>query len=756
MTRYVQILVLMLLVFIFFAGQINAQPGSSRWETVFVNPPDQYRPVPFWHLNGNLTTVEITEQMDSARKSGFGGVTVLPVTAGPQHPTGIKCPGMEPEFLSEAFYARYDDILKNASRLGMQVIMYDDVDFPSGSAGNKMKEMYPEDTRKVLTREDTLLTGPVHVNLALPAGKVMSALAINTRSDERQDISNFAKDGHLAWDVPSGEWKIMLFTCAVNGDNKVDYMDPAAIEKYMPLTYGSYVRHFGNYFGTVVQQVFYDDVGYVAMERGWTPGINSKFREISGRDPELYYPALWSDIGPETAAARVAFFDSRAELLAEGYPRSVALWADQNKLMTSGHPPGNYDIQPVDMNFDVFKFYRHSHIPTLDYIFYHGHGRNGFKLISSAADVYDRPVVAAEVYGAFLEDQFDSLMLYRAAMEVFSRGVNFIIPHGMWYDYKPSAVRIPPLISAYSPKVGPSLPAYSKYIARSCYLLQGGSRVSDIAVFYPIASLEAAFSFETGKPWGTHVAPGTDYLAIGSMLTDQLHRDFTFIHPDTWSGEQCQLNKDVIELKNKVNAQNFQVLIIPGGKVISVPALKKIRDYFENGGKVIATSVLPVQSAEFGKDAMVVALVKEIFGIDPETSLQASSPVKTNSRGGMAVFIPNPDAARLSAMLAYMGVSADVVFENNPDLESGNGRVNYIHKVKEKRNIYFVSNSTDDGINTMMELRGKINPEFWYPDNGATASVKDVRYVFHDDIEYTQFRFELPAVKSVFIVEKEN
>ncbi len=755
MTRYGHFVVLLLLLVInSFTIQIIAQPGSSAWETVFKSPPDQYRPVPFWHLNGKLTAAEISNQMEAAHKSGFGGVTILPVTAGPQHPTGIQCPGMEPEFLSDGFFARYDDMLKNASRLGMQVIMYDDVDFPSGSAGNKMKDLYPGDTRKILSKTDTLITGPVQVKLTVPAGKLMSAVAIKSGSGDCQNLLSHAENGMLTWDVPQGNWEVMLFTCAVNRDNKVDFMDPSAIAKYMPLTYETYARRFGKYFGKTVNQVFYDDVGYVAMERGWTGAMNEKFRKISGRDPYVYYPALWGDIGTETAAARVAFFDARAELLAEGYPKSVAGWADQNKLMSSGHPPGNYDIQPVDMNFDAFKFYRHSHIPTLDYIFYHGHGRDGFKLISSAADVYDRPVVAAEVYGAFFEEQFDSLMLYRAAMEVFARGVNFIIPHGMWYDYTPESVRIPPLISAYSAKTGPALPAYNTFVARSCYMLQGGRRVSDIAVLYPIASLQAAFSFETGKPWGSNVAPGTDYLAIGNMLTDQAHRDFTFIHPDTWSGEQCKLSGEEIELKNKVNSQNFRLLIIPGGKVISVKALRKIRDYYENGGKVIATSVLPSQSAEFGKDAEVISVINDIFGVDPATPLAVSSPVRTNTRGGQAVFLPNPGAGKLSAMMEYMGISADVLFEHNPDLESGNGRVNYIHKVKENRNIYYVSNTTDDGINTFIELRGKINPELWYPENGSTSRVKDVSYTFHNEIEYTRFRLELPSVKSVFIVEK--
>ena len=61
-------------------------------------------------------------------------------------------------------------------------------------------------------------------------------------------------------------------------------------------------------------------------------------------------------------------------------------------------------------------------------------GQDGHKLISSAADYYDRPLVATEIYGAYKEASFDSLMLYRSMMDLFVRGVNVVIPHGLWYD----------------------------------------------------------------------------------------------------------------------------------------------------------------------------------------------------------------------------------------------------------------------------------------------------------------------------------
>ena len=732
--------------------------SAIDWSVAFRSPPNQFRPMPFWHLNGSLTTGEIIKQMDAAKfNSGFGGVTVLPVSPGPQHPTGLPCPGMKPAFLSDEYFARYKDILQTAKKNDMQVILYDDIDFPSGMAGNQMKKLYPNDTRKELQKKDTLITGPLKVKIDIRDATLMSVVAMNTQTSERLNLREFVTDRKLLWDAPTGSWRVMFFYCAGNGDAKVDYMSPSAIEKYLPLTYGKYANHFAEYFGSTIKQVFYDDVGYVAMEKGWTGELNKKFIERVGKDPSLLYPALYEDIGSETSAARVAFFDTRAELLAEGYPRLIGDWSEKHGLKSSGHPPGNYQIQPVDMSFDIFKFYRHSHIPLLDYIFYHTHGRDGFKLVSSAADVYDRPVVAAEVCGAFLENEFDSLMLYRTAMDVFTRGVNFIIPHGMWYDYRPEAVRIPPLISSYSPKIGPSLPSYTNFVARSCFMLQGGKRVSDIAIFYPIVSLQAFFAFNSGKDWGANAPAEADYLKIGDILTRQIHRDFTFIHPETWVSDQCKLVREGIELKNAVNKQSFKVLILPGGKVISLAALKKIKAYYEQGGKLIATSMLPSQSSEFSHDKEVIELIKELFGLDPTNPMPSlNTEIKTNSKGGQLVFIPQPNADNLSAMFNSMNVLSDLNFETILYPVSGKGEISYIHKIKENRDIYYIANSSNDAINTFIELRGQKNPELWFPDNGKIIPVSNAVTVQHGKQIYTRFRLELQAVKSVFIVDMQR
>jgi hypothetical protein len=737
-----------LLIIVCLVSTIHASAQQNSLEQDFKNPPLVYRPIPFWHLNGKLTTEGINKQVADAGKYGFGGVAVLPVTPGPQYPTNIPAPGMSPAYLSGEYFLRYADILNAAKKDGLHVILYDDIDFPSGTAGGKLKQLYPEAVRKNLVRKDTIVIGPQALKMPLPKGQTMAAVGWKDSIANRKDLTSFAHDGQFEWQVPGGKWQIELYTCETDNDDVVDYMDEQAVKKFVSLTYDEYYRHFPRFFGNVIRQTFYDDVGYVTKERGWTGKFNDKFTRLFKKNPAIYYPALWEDIGPETEAARVALFDTRAELLSEGFPKVIAAWDNRHGIKSSGHPPGNYEIQPVDMNFDIFKFYRHEDIPTMDAIFYHGHGREGYKLVSSAAAVYDRPIVASETFGAFLESGFDVNTLYRTSMEIFVRGINQLIPHGMWYDPDPKSVRIPPLVSPYSTKIGPALKRFNDYAARTSMMLQGGRTVAEIGIIYPIASLEGFYHFQSKdySGFGKYAPPGTDYLKMSDMLTNQIHRDFTFIHPELFTGNKYLLKGNELILNNKINIQNYKLIIIPAGKVISYKTLQKIKLYYGNGGKIIATGVLPAKSAEFGHDEDVKHLVTEIFGNGANEN--------HNANGGIASFIPDLTQDKLQQTIDKLLPLPDVIMENNPQPASGNGMFSYLHKIKDNKSVYYFANSSDDRIDTYLDLKGKLHPQLWNVTDGNIVNITDVRLVKIKGHIYTRFKFSLPAVQSVFIVSK--
>ena len=746
-------LLLICMLFLFVGLLISsAQRSSSSLKIAFKNPPKQYKPMPFWHINDSMTTEGIWQQMSDAKeKAGFAGVSVLPLA-----PKKDGKGGTLPKFLTEDYLKRYQDVIDAAKKLEMQVILYDDNDFPSGMAGGKLGELFPEHTMKRLDKIEREITGPAVFSDSVPKGRIMSVVAMNDKTFERIEIGSYSNNGLIKWDVPAGKWKIMFFTMVKDSWHKafpvVDYLDTTAVRHMINLTYDVYKERFGSYFGNVIQMTFFDDVGFWRHPRTWTGRFNEKFQQLNGYDPRPWYPALWYNIGPETESVRHAFFNTRAELLADGFPKLVGEWTKKNGLKDTGHPPGNYDPTPIDMNADIFKFYRHTQVPLMDAIIDYQFGQNGHKLISSAADYYDKSVVATEVYGAFKENSFDSLMLYRPVMELFIRGVNFVIPHGMWYN--PQRVGIPPLVSPYSEKIATALPAYSRFVGRSCLLLQGGRKVVDVGVLYPFEELAGYFRFDNPENirQGFYVSPETDYQKISGLLTNEIRQDFTFIHPEFFLDNKYQIGKGRIKLENAENMQEYKALVITGSKVISYKTLEKIRDFYRKGGLVISTTMLPFKSSEMGQDQKVISLVKEIFGVNPLERNTVISKRENNS-GGKSIFIPKPDKSNLREALINSFLP-DVRFVSDPKLSTDFGKFSYVHKIKNGKDIFFFANSSDEPIETDVFLRGKLKLENWDPHTGLVSAIKGVEYVTESGSVFTKCRLKLPPVKSVFWMSK--
>lgn len=713
----------------------------------FKHPPPALKSWPLWHLNGKLTTAELASQLKAARdQSGFGGVAVLPVSE------------TQPKYLTEEYFSRYGDLLATCKEMGLKVVFYDDINFPSGTAGGALAEKFPDAIACRLDNLETNITGPAAWTQPLPKGIFMGAVAMNQQTLERRDISASAVGDRLAWQAPAGAWKLMVFTCVRTGKG-LDYLCPESIDKFFSLTYDEYYKRFAAYFGSTIYMTYFDDVGLRGAERRiWTPDYNKKFKLKNGFSPVVDYPALWHDIGPDTAAARVALFDFRAELFAEGYPGKVHTWAAAHGILSSGHAMGQYEPQPAFLAGDAIKFYRHSDIPMIDSIHYYGHGRPGFKLTSSASSSFDRPLTVVEIYGNF--HQFDAPMLFRNGMELFARGANFFLPHAMWYD--PAKVRIPPLISHFDAKIGPALPEYNNWVGRASLLLQGGRHVADIGVLYPVAAMEAFARLDAvvDQPKvknsvhpGHYVPPRTDLNELSDLLTGVIRRDFTFLHPEILN-DRCIIQGATLHLNNLTNFEDYRVFILPAEDVIYWSNLQKIKQFYDAGGKVIATTELPGKAAEFGHDQDVVATVRSLFG--PGLGPSAEFTKQTNAAGGAAYFVPSLSGAApaLAAALEDAQADADVRFAGQgSEVKPDQSMLSYLHKVKAGRNIYFFANSTDQRVETGVTLRGRITLQNWNPHTGDLAPLTTTE-TMQNGQPFTQARLCLEPVKSVFWVER--
>lgn len=729
--------IISVLAFLFIYSSIQAGERKFPAKETFKNPTQAYFPKPLWFWNDTKVTPEgIASQMQAFRDScNYGGFGILPF--------GKK---FKPEYLSPEYFEVYGKALDKAAELGLTMCLYDEYGFPSGGAGphngdgiGRFEKQYPDQTIKRLDKTELDISGPSVFTQKVPKGQLMAAVAMEKKSQKRITLSGHIVNGELKWNVPQGDWKLMFFTCVKDGDPIVDYLDPESVGNFIKMTHEAYYSRFKKYFGTVITGTFFDEpTMYRANGRMWTGRFNEKFKKKYGFDPESYYPALWYDIGAETKAARNYLFGFRTELYAEGFTKTISDWSVAHHISATGHQDQEEVLNPVSVSGDLMKCFKYLGIPGIDKIGGDRPAERFYKLISSAANNWNKQLVMSETYGAMGNIGWN--VLFSVAMDQYAKGINLLIPHAVWYDIK--NVVFKPELSQRNPLYADSLKTFNLFLARlNLILQQEGRHVADIAILYPIHALQGDHYLDgplASYKGGVNI-PQTDYINVANWLTEDAGKDFTFLHPEVLD-EKCTVSSGKLHLKNPVTSEEYRVLIIPSCKTISLSNLKKIRDFYKKGGNLIFTSQLPAYATEAGKDTEVKNIISSIF---PETD-KSGSLNKQGSSSGKALFIPDPSGQTMRDALEKLKISFDVDYPLNKDLC-------YIHKVINGSDIYYFANVGGSDVKTTLHLKGNQTLEAWDPHSGETIKITSA----HEDksgMSLTSLPLSLAPYHSVFFI----
>jgi len=568
--------------------------------------------------------------------------------------------------------------------------------------------------------------------------------------------------GDRVWNcpIPDGRWKVMAFVSVLDASGGMNYLDAESVDKFIKVTHQAYYDRFSNcdisglderfnYFGTVIDSTFYDEPFFWNMKpessgRMWTHKFNDDFVRIHGYCPILLYPAMFMDIGEETEAARAAMNYVRAELYSTEYIKRTTDWCNAHGILSTGHVNWEEYPNPAGYNGDLIKVFKYQDIPGIDYIFGYGWNQLSAKVVSSAAYNWDKPEVMCEIYGGI--NNMDEADLYRIAMDQFTKGINYMIPHAIWTDT--NKVVFKPELSSRDPVFGPLLPELNNYMGRAQLLLKGGRHVADIGVLYPIDYLQSCYLFNSGNCNPSD----NNYMNVGATLADRLHRDYTFVHPEVLE-QKCTVNNGSIRLNNAANYEEYRVFILPGMKMIRLETARQVEKFHRSGGSVISIGQLPYKGTRLEDDAEVARIISGIFDI-PEKDLRDSATAnKTNTSGpGLAIKLGGWDAIAVGAALDSALNVYDVKFNDIPVIDDG--YFGYIHKVKDSTDIYFIGNSSrSQTIDGSVDIRGKKTPVIWNPHDG-TKSSPHYSYKTVDGITVTNVKLDLEPVQSVFIIDE--
>ena len=723
------------LLCLFFCVTAVAQEPSE-----FKTPPTKFRPDPLWFWNNTDITKEgIDAQMPGfLEKCGYGGLAILPFG-----------PNLTPKYLTEEYFERYKYAVEKAAELGLTLSLYDEYGFPSGSGGAinadgvpRFRNRFPNLTMKRLDKiEEETRGGATYVSPVSKTGQLMAAVAMNADTKERIDLSGNITEETIVWKVPEGNWKIMQFVCVADDDPNLDYLSEEAAKAYISMTHEAYYKRMPEYFGKTITSTFFDEPTlYRAQARCWTPTFNETYIKKYGSSPALYYPALWYDIGPETQAARNALFGLRAELYAAAYPKAVSEWSKAHGIVATGHQDNEEIENPVGTSADLMKCFKYQDVPGIDKIGGDRPAEKFYKIVSSAAYNWDHSLVMSETYGAMGNIPWDTL--YNVAMDQYSKGINMLIPHAVWFNDRD--VTFEPELSHRNRLYNQGLYEFNTFLARLNMLLRNDDRfVTDVAMLYPIETMQGEHYF--AGPLGAYAGgvkiPDMDYVQISQRLTNELGRDFQFLHPEVLQ-DACRVDKNGLTLANTKQYNTFRTLIVPSSKTISVANLAKILTFFEAGGQVIFTTQLPVKSTEPNADAQVVALMDKLL---PE-KLRSSGEPHTNPAGGRVVFLAKPGADALRNALARPSETFDVEFPE------GIVPMRYIHKERAGKDIYYFANLNGKAFDSAVALRGKKRYELWNPHTGEVTALQP-EYAKKGKDRVSLVRLRVEPSQSVFLVE---
>ena len=343
---------------------------------------------------------------------------------------------------------------------------------------------------------------------------------------------------------------------------------------------------------------------------------------------------------------------------------------------------------------------------------------------------------------------------------------------------------------------------FSKYIGRVQSLLAGGRHVSDIALLYPIYHLCGKTNFYTSstspKQFEYPNAPATaDYMNVINSVSTYAGHDLTVLHPEVFH-TRCRTDGGTLYLDNEENRESFRILILPAMEIISIENMRKIAEFYDGGGKVIATGALPSEAYEYlpeahdkarkrGKlsenDQEVRRLVEHVFGkesFDPYVIRPFF--YNENEGGGEAYFLPFTTTAAdgtattksklLSDAIHSFELPLDIYMPDMPRLECigalnsvypefealglskripGGGMLNHIHKKHGDCDVYYFSNTTNDPFDSYLLLRGRLHPEEWDPYTGETKPLPHTVVIYKNN-EYTRIPVKLAPSTSILFV----
>lgn len=541
--------------------------------------------------------------------------------------------------------------------------------------------------------------------------------------------------GTLRWTPPPGRWTVLRFghttTAHLNvaaSDSgrglEVDKFDPDAVDFQFENSVGRLARASGKYLGKSFGMLIIDS--YEAGLQNWTARLPEYFKARAGYPITAWLPALTGRIVGDLDKSERFLFDFRhtlAGLMADNYYGRMQSHANAIGLQfyAEGYGPGPFDTLQVAGRTQVPTSEFWTRTPWTD--------NRTIKMVSSAAHVYGKQVVAAESFTGEAETsrwQDYPYSMKTLGDQMFALGLNHVVFHR--YAHQPDPNAVPGMT------MGPwginlersntwfaQAKPWMQYLTRSQYLLRQGHYVADILYF---TGEETPYQAEYVRP---DVSPDAN-PKIGQYFDPQVPPGYNY---DLVNAEVL-LTRARVENGRIVlpNGAEYRLLVLPATLSSMTPALAaKLRGLVEQGAAILGPR--PVHSMTMAGADDFRAATEALWGA-------GGAPHRL---GSGTVF---PSGSVSDALTAL-----DVAPDAHCRTQSPDGQTVWLHRKLATRDLYFVANRQRRAETVTCTFRvANAAPELWDAETGTVSRPA----LFATDGETTRVTFDLSPAGSTFVM----
>jgi len=678
----------------------------------FQNPPPGYGEVPFWWWTGDpLDKDRLLWQIEKLHEKGISGMQVN--YAHEDSPGWPTC-AAEPEIFSDAWWDVWKFVATECGRRGMGIGLSGyTLDWPGGkSLISRTIYSDPEiQGREIgIARKERVSPGRT-VAWDLPAGTV--AVRAYPCGETGIGPGNVDLAGHgkgvgtllpqkgpdpfsmrLEWTPAEGDWEVWVFTAA-RKPGTLNPIHPLAGRRVVEKFFQRFQDHAPGQSAAALNYFFHDELKFGVGDRVWADDLPEQFQRRKRYDLFEALPAMFQDVGPKTVKHRLDFMDVKMQLAQERYFIPIFQWHwSRGKIY--GCDQGSRGRNPLEFG-DYFSAVRWYTAP--------GHDTPGGtadlikgKVSSSIAQLYRRPRVWLEGYHSLGWGATPENLMF-ATRENYLYGCNLLNLHGLYYTTHGSFWEWAPPCYHFRMPYWEHMGVFLKYFERLSYLMSQGVHRCDVAVMYPVAPGQAGL----GGKEATEAA-----FSAGASL---LNNGYDFIFMDFESLARAEVRDG----RFHVSDASYRVLVLPAMRAVRWSTLQKAREFFRQGGIVVAAGALPEASDHAGsEDPELDAAVKELFGATAaEAKAGARPPVQQNTSGGVGI-----------ALLGDHDVWASLVGRiESPvprDVQAAQP-VRATHRKVGPRDVYMVMGAPK---NSAVDFRAKGRVELWDPWTGEVRPLR--------------------------------